>query len=97
MKLWISERLEDKRTVLKLAFAERLIYTRNEGFRTAVPLPFKVLADIKCGRSKLARPEGQSSNSLLQMVAEWGDYLNRLPGAVVLPGSPMRRTESPRR
>jgi hypothetical protein len=32
-----------KRTVLKLAFTERLAYTRNEGFRTTTPaLPFKV-------------------------------------------------------
>lgn len=31
-----------KRTVLKLAFTERLAYTRNEGFRTITPaLPFK--------------------------------------------------------
>lgn len=59
MKLWISPRLEDKRTVLKLAFAERLAYTRNEGFRTAVPaLPFKVLGDMKSGKSKMARPTG---------------------------------------
>jgi hypothetical protein len=29
--LWNSERLEDKRMVLKLAFAERLTYVRNEG------------------------------------------------------------------
>jgi site-specific DNA recombinase len=44
--------------VLKLAFAERLAYTRNEGFRTAVPaLPFKVLADMESGKSKMARPE----------------------------------------
>ena len=47
--LWNSERLEDKRMVLNLAFADRLTYTRNEGFRTANPaLPFKVLAGI-CG------------------------------------------------
>lgn len=56
MKLWISPRLEGKRTVLKLAVAERLAYTRSEGFRTAVPaLPFKVLADMKSGNSKMAR------------------------------------------
>lgn len=42
-----------KRTVLKLAFAEPLRYSRNEGYRTAeITFPFKVLADIstqKCG------------------------------------------------
>lgn len=44
-KLWTSERLEDKRTVLKLAFTDRLVYVRNEGFRTpSFSLPFKALS-----------------------------------------------------
>ena len=52
LKLWVSERLEDKRTVLKLAFADRLAYTRNEGLRTPnLALPFKVLADLKSNRN----------------------------------------------
>jgi site-specific DNA recombinase len=43
-----SERLEDKRAVLKLAFAGRLVYTRDEGFKTAdTSLPFKVLEDFR--------------------------------------------------
>ena len=56
-KLWASERLEDKRAVLKLAFLERLPYHRNEGFRTPkVSLPFKALGSI-CGRDfAMARP-----------------------------------------
>jgi site-specific DNA recombinase len=46
-KLWHSERLEDKRAVLKLTFSDRLAYVRNEGFRTAkTTLPFKVLAEF---------------------------------------------------
>jgi hypothetical protein len=46
--LWTSERLEHKKSVLKLAFADRLTYVRNEGFRTPdLALPFKVLADLK--------------------------------------------------
>jgi uncharacterized membrane protein len=32
--LWASERLEHKKAVLKLAFADRLAYVRDEGFRT---------------------------------------------------------------
>jgi site-specific DNA recombinase len=57
-KLWDSERLEDKRVVLKLAFVDQLAYVRNEGFRTAnLALPFKVLADFSSSRKKLARPE----------------------------------------
>ena len=58
-KLWSSERLEDRRAVLKLAFAERLSYKRNEGFRTAnLSLPFKVLAGFLPGQNEMARPEG---------------------------------------
>jgi site-specific DNA recombinase len=42
-----------KRTVLKLAFAEPLRYSRNEDYRPAeTTFPFKVLADfqsLKCG------------------------------------------------
>jgi hypothetical protein len=33
-KLWTSNVMEHRRLVLKLAFAERLPYTRNEGYRT---------------------------------------------------------------
>ena len=33
--LWSSERLEDRRAMLKLTFAERLRYKRNEGFRAS--------------------------------------------------------------
>ena len=57
-KLWTSERLEDKRAVLKLTFADRLAYVRNEGFRTAeITLPFRVLGDLSAPKSKMARPE----------------------------------------
>lgn len=34
LKLWVSERLEDKNLVLKLTFARRLNYCRKKGFRT---------------------------------------------------------------
>lgn len=58
-KLWCSERLEDKRSVLKLAFSDRLAYVRNEGFRTAkTTLPFNVLADFSRGKNTMARPRG---------------------------------------
>lgn len=33
-KLWREGTLEHKRTVLKLAFKDRLAYKKNEGFRT---------------------------------------------------------------
>ncbi len=58
-KLWRSERLEEKRAVLKLAFGERLAYVRNEGFRTAeTALPFKALAGFCGGENVMASPRG---------------------------------------
>ena len=62
--LWASERLEDKRAVLKLTFADRLAYVRNEGFRTAnLALPFKALADLSGNESNMARPAGFESRT----------------------------------
>jgi site-specific DNA recombinase len=56
-KLWRSERLEDKRTVLKLTFADRLAYHRNEGFRTPkTTLPFKVLGGPNMLKCEMAHP-----------------------------------------
>lgn len=59
VKLWLSERFEDKRMVLKLAFADNLAYVRNSGFRTAnLALPFKALADFSSGNLKMVRSAG---------------------------------------
>lgn len=56
-KLWASERLDDKRTVLKLTFADRLAYCRNRGFRTPkTTMPFKYLGAFEGGNMELARP-----------------------------------------
>ena len=56
--LWNSNRLEDRRTVLKLTFVERLQYVRNEGFRTAnLSLPFKALREISVEKIGMARPK----------------------------------------
>ena len=52
--LWDSERLEDRRAVLRLVFAEKLPYVRNEGFRTAeTTLPFKVLAGLNGSKDEM--------------------------------------------
>ena len=57
-KLWISERLEDKRTVLKLMFAARLPYHRKNGFRTPqVSEPF-VFLGLCTGKCEMAHPRG---------------------------------------
>ncbi len=58
-ELWASERLDDKRLVLKLTFADRLAYCRNEGFRTQkTTLPFKALGAVHGGECKMAEREG---------------------------------------
>ena len=57
-KLWASERLEDKRTVLKLTFADRLAYSRESGFRTAkTTIPFNMLGGLNMRECELARPK----------------------------------------
>ena len=59
---WIlrrSKRLEDRRTVPKLAFADRLRYTRENRFRTAnLAFPFKVLSALGSGDLGMARCAG---------------------------------------
>ncbi|MCP5246794.1 MAG: recombinase family protein [Burkholderiales bacterium] len=53
-KIWCSDRLEDKRTVLKLAFADKLSYCRKDGFRTArYALPFALLEDFGQGNYEM--------------------------------------------
>lgn len=57
--LWQSDRLDDRRTVLKLTFSERLAYKCKEGFRTAsLSMPFNILAGILSGKMEMARPTG---------------------------------------
>jgi site-specific DNA recombinase len=58
-KIWASERFENKRAVLKLAFVERLAYVRNEGFRTAkTSLPFSMLGDVLGGENVMVPRPG---------------------------------------
>lgn len=57
-KLWMSDKLEDRRLVLRLVFSEKLPYQRNEGFRTAqTALPLTVLQHIKGSEYKMVRPK----------------------------------------
>lgn len=57
--LWKSGRLEDKRAVLKLTFANRLQYSRSDGFRTAdLSLPFKALMQISGCKKEMAHRAG---------------------------------------
>ncbi len=57
-KLWESGQLNLRRTVLRLAFSERISYDRKTGFRTPkTTLPFKVLEAFSTGKSGMARPK----------------------------------------
>lgn len=57
--LWDSGRIELRRTVLKLAFADRLSYVRNQGFRTPeISSPFKLLGVFGREKCEMAHPRG---------------------------------------
>lgn len=57
--LWSNGDLEDKRLVLKLAFAKQLPFSKESGFGTAAySLPFLVLRDIHSQESKVVEEEG---------------------------------------
>ena len=57
--LRVSDRLEDKRAVAKLVFAEELSYVRNEGYRTAkTSNVFKLLEDFTVEKSEMVPPAG---------------------------------------
>ena len=58
LKIWHLESIAHKHAVLKLAFADKPAYVRNQGFRTAnLALPFKALATFSGGKIDMARPE----------------------------------------
>ncbi|WP_407075590.1 recombinase family protein [Paraglaciecola sp.] len=58
-KLWASEKIEHKRAVIKLSFSERLVYDRNDGFRTACKSsPFRLLGALTKGETKMVGRAG---------------------------------------
>ena len=58
-KLWESGQLTLQRTVLKLAFAERITYCRKTGLRTPeTTLPFKALAGVQGQKCEMAGSGG---------------------------------------
>ncbi len=57
--IWKNPSAAAKKIVLKLAFTERLEYTRESGFRTPkATLPFKALRDFLSSESRMADREG---------------------------------------
>jgi site-specific DNA recombinase len=57
--LWRSDRIEHKRTVLRLAFADRIIYCREKGLQTPkTTLPFSMLAGFCSQNYKMVEEAG---------------------------------------
>ena len=58
-KLWESGALAEQRTLMKLAFTERLRYLRGEGFQTpSKAVPFEALACLTTGQADVAERVG---------------------------------------
>ena len=56
---WENGTFADRRNVLKLAFASKLKYSRDEGLRTPeTSIPFKVLGGFWDGKKEMAHPTG---------------------------------------
>lgn len=80
--LWQSPRIEDRRAVLKLVFAEKLHYWRNEGYRTAkIAKPFKMLGDMKMRKNEMVPPAGIEPALLSEPDFESGASTNSAKGA----------------
>ncbi|MEP2987846.1 MAG: recombinase family protein [Parasphingorhabdus sp.] len=57
--LWETERLEDRRAMLKLVFGGHIKYDRENGFQTPeISLPFKALKGISGQENGMAHPRG---------------------------------------
>ena len=58
-KLWEKGDLAVRRTVLRLTFASRITYCKNQGVRTAdLALPFKALRDFTARSEQMVEPRG---------------------------------------
>lgn len=58
-KIWENGSSAMRRTVLRLVFPERILFDREEGFRTPkTTLPFKYLEEIVVGKTKMAERGG---------------------------------------
>jgi hypothetical protein len=64
--LWNSDRIEDRRAVLKLVFADRRPYVRGKGYRTAeISMPFKLLGSLNMTEKEIGAPGRTRTSTLL--------------------------------
>lgn len=86
--LWESPRIEDRRAVLRLVFADRLAYARNEGYRTAeITLPFKLLGEMKMEKTEMVPLAGIEPALLAERDFESRASTNSATGAHPTPAS----------
>ena len=80
LKLWHSEHLEHKQTVLKLVFSAPPQYTRNKGYTNPnLSLPFKALSGLKGGVGQCGGDEGiRTLDTLLGHTPLAGERLQPL-------------------
>ena len=65
-----------RRALIKLSFTDKLIYDRNDGFRTAAKSgPLRLLEEFSLGKTEMVGHSGKSSNHFLDILTEWNDYL----------------------
>ncbi len=64
------------KTTRKVAFADRLPYDRNDGFRTApIAQPIRALGDFRGGLKDMARMDRSCVNQLFRDLQDWEDIL----------------------
>ena len=85
-KLWASGKLEHRQTVLKLAFADRLTYSRERGFSNPeFSIPFKLLGSFCIPNGVMAEREGfepsKHISALTPLAGERLQPLGHLSGA----------------
>lgn len=79
LRLWNSGNLEWQRTVLKLTFADHLIYCRNSGYRTPnLSMPFKVLRSFSDAKKQMVGLQIEDSNTLVNVLEEWNSQLEEI-------------------
>ena len=87
-ELWRSDKIEDRRAVLKLVFSQRLTYVRGEGYRTAqISMPFKLLGGMKMDQKTVVRAAGVEPALLAEPDFESGASTNSTTPAAVLGSS----------
>ena len=85
-KLWHSPRIEDRRAVLKLVFAEPLPYVRGVGYRTAqISMPFKMLGGMKMAEKAMVPLAGIEPALLAELDFESSASTNSATGAPCRP------------